>query len=267
MEASQEEVLHLPWHLWEFLDAFKKTEIVLSNVEFRGKIEEYKGLGKVRILVVFGNTKGLNVEKDRSFLERLPNTDLVFLTQPSMEELHEKLYDEVGYDILFYAGHSRQKEKQGYLELNASVEVSVNEIKSALEKACQHGLQLAIFNSCDGLALAQKLASLNIPQTIVMREPILDHVAEKFLESFLPLFANGLSPHLAIRETREKLQALDSQYHCASWLPVLYQNPQRLVRNGMSWGERRRQRSQPLPIKDYYPLKRKMPNFSMVEQL
>lgn len=44
---------------------------------------------------------------------------------------------------------------------------------------------IAIFNSCDGLGLAQELADLHIPQMIVIKEPVPDKLAQEFLKYFL----------------------------------------------------------------------------------
>ncbi|MEL6816333.1 MAG: CHASE2 domain-containing protein, partial [Cyanobacteria bacterium J06598_3] len=38
-------------------------------------------------------------------------------------------------------------------------------------------------------------------------------------------FSRGESFFLAVREAREKLQALEDHYPCASWLPTIFQNP------------------------------------------
>jgi hypothetical protein len=54
-----------------------------------------------------------------------------------------------------------------------------------LKRAITQGLKLAIFNSCDGLGLADYLTDLQIPQTIFMREPVPDRVAHEFLKNFL----------------------------------------------------------------------------------
>jgi hypothetical protein len=86
-------------------------------------------------------------------------------------------------------------------------------------------LKLAIFNSCDGLGLANELADLQIPQAIVMREPVPDRVAQKFLQHFLKYFSKGESFYLAVRQAREKLQGMEGEFPCASWLPVIFQNP------------------------------------------
>jgi CHASE2 domain-containing sensor protein len=75
------------------------------------------------------------------------------------------------------------------------------------------------------LGLARRLDDLQIPQMIVMRELVPDEVAQKFLKYFLKTFASGKPLYLAAREARERLQGLESKFPCASWLPVIYQNP------------------------------------------
>jgi CHASE2 domain-containing sensor protein len=60
---------------------------------------------------------------------------------------------------------------------------------------------------------------------IVMREPVPDKVAQEFLNYFLNAFANGNSLYLAQRQARERLQGLEQEFPCASWLPVICQNP------------------------------------------
>lgn len=88
------------------------------------------------------------------------------------------------------------------------------------------GLKLAIFNSCDGLGIARDLADLQIPNIIVMREPIPDEVAQKFVKNFLPRFTvENKSLYISVREARKNLQELEDKYPCASWLPVICQNP------------------------------------------
>ena len=86
-------------------------------------------------------------------------------------------------------------------------------------------MQLAIFNSCDGLGLACELQDLQIPQIIVMREPVPDKVAQEFLKYFLVAFSNGLSIYMSVRTAREKLQGLEDEYPGASWLPMICEHP------------------------------------------
>ncbi|MFB2897505.1 CHASE2 domain-containing protein, partial [Aerosakkonemataceae cyanobacterium BLCC-F50] len=101
--------------------------------------------------------------------------------------------------------------------------------------AIKRGLSLAIFNSCEGLGLACQLISLHIPQMIVMREPVPDLVAQEFLKHFLEGFSQGESFYLAVREAGERLQGLESDFPCASWLPVICQNP---AESPLHWPEK-----------------------------
>jgi hypothetical protein len=98
-------------------------------------------------------------------------------------------------------------------------------LKYALKTAVEKGLKIAVFNSCDGLGLARELADLKIPQILVMREPVPDKVAQEFLKYFLIAYARGESFYLAVKEARSKLQGLEDRYPCASWLPLIVQNP------------------------------------------
>jgi hypothetical protein len=58
-----------------------------------------------------------------------------------------------------------------------------------------------------------------------MREPVPDLVAQEFLRHFLAAFSGGQSLYASVREARERLQGLEGEYPCASWLPVICQNP------------------------------------------
>ncbi|MEL7143968.1 MAG: CHAT domain-containing protein, partial [Cyanobacteria bacterium J06573_11] len=96
-------------------------------------------------------------------------------------------------------------------------------IRFALKKACQRGLQLAIFNSCDGIGLAQHLSDLALPQMIVMREPVCDAIAQTFLKNLLTAFTSGQPLPQAVRAAQEQLQGLEDRFLCATWLPILCQ--------------------------------------------
>ncbi|MEL7331619.1 MAG: CHASE2 domain-containing protein, partial [Cyanobacteria bacterium J06560_2] len=115
-------------------------------------------------------------------------------------------------------------EARGEILLNATDRLTIPQLKHALKKAIDRGLNTAIFNSCDGLGLAADLADLYIPQVLVMREPVPDRVAHAFLQGFLKSFSEGVAFYGAVREAREQLQGLESRFPCASWLPVIVQN-------------------------------------------
>lgn len=229
IETDDEKLRRLPWHLWDFFEDYPKAEIALSTVESVA-LNCHTPPGQVRILAILGNSTGVDLAADRQLLEALPDVELVFLEEPGRRELDEHLWDKRGWDILFFAGHSQTEGETGLLHINQTDTITVPQLKNALRQAIARGLQLAIFNSCDGLGLARQLEDLNIPQIIVMREPVADGVAQEFLKHFLAAFAGrgfrqSTPLHLAVQEAREKLQPLEDDFPCASWMPVLCQNP------------------------------------------
>ncbi|WP_051470276.1 CHASE2 domain-containing protein [Fischerella sp. PCC 9605] len=221
-------LLHrLPCHLWNFFEDYPKAELALSNQEYTPpQIIRKSPTNKVKILAILGNSFGIDVEKDRSLLQNLAGAETEFLVEPTRREVDEQLWNH-NWDILFFAGHSVSVAdgETGQIYINQDESLTVSQLKNALKAAITRGLKLAIFNSCDGIGLARDLADLNIPQMIVMREGVPDLVAQEFLKNFLPAFAGGKPFYLAVREARERLQGLENDFPCASWLPVICQNP------------------------------------------
>jgi branched-chain amino acid transport system substrate-binding protein len=179
----------------------------------------------MKVLAVLGENDGIDIETDRQYLDDLLGKETIeWLDKPSAQELSDRLWDNT-WDIFFFAGHSSSQNDTGKIYLRSGESLTVNELKFALKKALNNGLKLAIFNSCDGLGLARDLAELKIPHTIVMREPIPDEVAQKFLRYFLELFSQRTPLYKAVKQAREKLQGLEKQLPCASWLPIVYETP------------------------------------------
>ena len=177
------------------------------------------------ILAILGDSKGSNIEEDKQILTNiLTNAELTFLCEPNREEVNEKLWNNK-WDILFFAGHSQTELETGRIYINSEDSLSLEELSYALKKAVNRGLKLAIFNSCDGLGLANFFEKLNLPQIIVMREPVPDIIAQQFLKYFLTDFSQGKHFYLAVREARERLQGLEGKYPGASWQPIIVQNP------------------------------------------
>ncbi len=218
----------LPWHSWDFFEDYSKAEVALSVPEYENLLKSKTATSteKVKILAILGNSKGIFIEKDRELLEKLPDAETTFLVEPQRSQLNEQLWEQE-WDILFFAGHSSSQDdgKIGEIYINETDRLTIEDLKYALKKAVSRGLQLAIFNSCDGLGLAHQLEDLHIPQIIVMREPVQDLVAQEFLKNFLSKFSGGESLYLAVRESRERLHGIEDEYPCASWLPVICQNP------------------------------------------
>jgi serine/threonine-protein kinase len=191
----------------------------------------------VKVLSVFGkretlgNATIIEIDKDWEALKKLLSEDtnaaLVRLVEPTLDELCDEI-DQQRPQILFFAGHSRTEEEEevGFIELNPhEPSITIDDLEPDLRKAVKRGLQLVIFNSCDGLGIARQLAALEIPNIIIMREPVPDEVAYKFLQRFLEVFAQGKPLHLAVRRAREKINRLENKFPGATWLPMTFQNP------------------------------------------
>lgn len=232
-------VLHqLPWHLWNFFNDYPNAELGLSNHEYASpQILRKASTGKVKILAILGNGVGIDIEKDSDLLQGLTDTQTKFLIEPTRKELDEQLWNH-DWDILFFAGHSASLAdgEIGKIYINQTESLTISQFKNSLKRAISRGLNIAIFNSCDGIGLARNLAELNIPQMIVMRMGVPDFAAQEFLKNFLIAFVDNKPLYLAVREARERLQGLENEFPCASWLPVIYQNPTTIPTN---WGELR----------------------------
>ncbi|VEP16422.1 conserved membrane hypothetical protein [Hyella patelloides LEGE 07179] len=223
--TNNQKVHQLPWNQWDFVQSYPRVEIALSRLDV-AKVSPFvvsPQKSQVRILAIFGSSHQINVEQDLKILTTLQNTYLEPLIEPQREVLYDRLWSEC-WDLVFFAGHSETIAGQGIIYLNEQDVLTITDLEYTLQTAIAKGLQLAIFNSCDGLGLAYALGQLALPQIIVMREPIIDAVAHKFLDYFLAEYSNGQPLHLATRKARERLQAWERKYPFSSWLPVLYQN-------------------------------------------
>jgi hypothetical protein len=105
--AEDKKLLRFPWCLWHFLEDYPNAEIALSPPEFTRSIKaaSKSSKGEVKILAILGDRKGIDLDKDQSLLQQLPNAELKLLVEPTPQELNLQLW-EPGWDILFFAGHS-----------------------------------------------------------------------------------------------------------------------------------------------------------------
>jgi hypothetical protein len=235
IQTSDRQLRQLPWHLWDILERYPKAEIGVSAPKFQQVKSDQVANNQVNILAILGDDEGINVEEDRKFLNSIPGAKVEFLVKPNRQALNDELWEQ-SWDILFFAGHSCTEGETGIISINKTESLTIPDLRYALKKAIEKGLQLAIFNSCDGLGLAQNLADLNLPQMIVMREPVPDKVAQEFLKYFLRSFSEGQSFYLSVREARERLQGWESLFPCASWLPVICQSRPEIV---LTWNHLR----------------------------
>lgn len=225
LRTNHQPLRYLPWHEWDFLKGYPNAELALSP-ETTGQMDvarSSKPNRKVRILAILGNRADLDTAKDQKLLQDLPDAEVTFLVEPKRQQINDQLWDQP-WQILFFAGHSETEGTQGRIYINPQESLTLEELRYGLQQAIAQGLQLAIFNSCDGLGLAQELESLHLPQMIVMREPVPDRIAQAFLKYFLNAFVQGKGLYQAEREARERLQGLEGEFPCASWLPMIYQN-------------------------------------------
>lgn len=229
----------LPWCEWNLLEHIPNAEVVLASPKFK----QVKGSGnsgkkeKVKILVILGDNAGTDADED-VIKQLIPDAEFCWLKEPQRRDLDAPLWEKQ-WDILFFAGHGKTESDGsiGKIKINSQDWLTIDEIKNHLKRAINNGLKLAIFNACDGLGIAYQLAEgedLYLPQMIVMREILPIALAPKFLQYFLEAYTQGLSLYMALRNSRKRLQIEEKDFPCASWLPVLYQNPAELPLN---WSE------------------------------
>lgn len=224
LQTEEMRLQRLPWHLWEFFSRRPNAELAISLPNYQRINQVYPTKNKVNILAILGNSTNIDIGSDEESLQNTPDAAVTFLPEPLRKDINDKLWEQ-SWDILFFAGHSRTEGKKGRIFINETDSLTISQLRNALTKAIAAGLRIAIFNSCDGLGLARELADLHIPQLIVMREPVPDKVAQEFLQYFLQEYSKGESLYLSVRKARERLQGLENDFPCATWLPVIYQNP------------------------------------------
>ncbi|NJL91969.1 MAG: CHAT domain-containing protein [Coleofasciculaceae cyanobacterium SM2_1_6] len=230
IDINDRDLKYAPWHLWNFFEYFPKADFALlshnSSGLNSGDRQNKRVRSNINIMAIIGDSRGINTTEDTMILKNLPYVNHPqILSEPSRQEVIDALWNPEPVDILFFAGHGKEEDHKGRICINNNESLSVKEIEQSLEQQIQKGLQLAIFNSCDGLELGEAIADLHIPQAIVMKEAVPDAIAQRFLKDFLAEFSQGVSLVQALRQTRNKLKDREHDYPYASWLPVLYCNP------------------------------------------
>ncbi len=190
---------------------------------------------RARILAILGDEEGLDFQKERDAIEKKlkPIAYVQFegwnITPPVhgsnlKEQLREAIADPRGWDILFFAGHSHEK-FGGELMLAPNYSALIDEFEDALRVAQQNGLRFALFNSCLGCAIAEKLVRYGLDYVAVMREPISNAVAQEFFKEFSQHVANFVDVKTATLRACEFLRHLAkdrSQYPSAFLVPSIY---------------------------------------------
>jgi hypothetical protein len=203
------EMARYPWEGWEIGADFAGTgtiHIIRTPATVRAEtVPPTSQRRKTRILAIMGDDSGLNFQADRDAVQSLSRIATITFVgwQPGQtatqvkEQICEAIANTQGWDVLFFAGHSNETEiTGGELAIAPGVSIAIRDITSQLMAAKERGLQVAIFNSCSGLSIAESLISLGFSQVAVMREPIHNRVAQEFLVQFL----RGLAAHQNVHE-------------------------------------------------------------------
>jgi ABC-type branched-subunit amino acid transport system substrate-binding protein len=224
IDSVDTEVLaKLPWHVWHFFEDYQVPEITLGCLPAPIKREPLGNV--VKILAILGHSEGINTQQDLQTLRSIWGAWVTELKQPSRQQLSGELWRQ-SWDILFFAGHSHSEGITGRIYINDKEEnLTLEEIQYALKEAGKNGLKMAIFNSCDGLRLVPALVNASVPWMVVMREPVPDEVAQRFLKYFLTAFSQGEPFVLAIQKARQQLEGIQDNFPCATWLPIALQSP------------------------------------------
>ncbi|MFN9942354.1 MAG: CHAT domain-containing protein, partial [bacterium] len=234
VQTEDRQLRGLPWQEWDTLAGYTSSgvEVAISATNFKRLTQKQTAQLKAtaRILVVFGDEK-LDFAEEISFIKSLRRHggDPHILRQPTRKQLEEKLQDSQGWHIFFFAGHSESDRngRIGRIQINpADGEegiIEIAELRDLLTGAIQKKLQIAIFNSCDGLGLANQLTELSLPYCIVMRERVESAVARELLRYFLEAFVQDRSLFASMNYARQQLQKKFEPGK--SWLPVIVANP------------------------------------------
>ncbi len=234
LQTEDRQLRGLPWQEWDTLAGYtsRGVEVAISATNFQRLTQKQTPQLKAsaRILVVFGDEK-LGFAEEEDFIKSLRQHggEPHILRQPSRQELEQKLKDSQGWHIFFFAGHSESDRagRIGRIQINpadgAQGIIEITELKGLLSGAINKKLQLVIFNSCDGLGLANQLTELSLPYCIVMREMVESAVARELLKHFLAAFVKDRSLFASMNVARQQLQQKFAPGK--SWLPVIVANP------------------------------------------
>ncbi|MEB3215787.1 MAG: CHASE2 domain-containing protein [Nostocales cyanobacterium 94392] len=231
------ELERLPWEAWNIGNEFSIT----SNIRVVRKAINITKPNtipirhrKARILAILGDDTGLGFADEKKALDSLKKVvDVKFIGwEPGKDinqlkqDIVDNLSDKIGWDILFFAGHSNETNLTGgEIVIAPNHALYLNEIQTPLTIAKENGLQVAIFNSCSGLSIANKLIDLGFSQVAIMREPIHNQVAVEFFMQFSQALAEYKDVHQSLLQASEYLQQKNYIYPSSYLIPSLFRHP------------------------------------------
>ena len=232
------ETARLPWETWEIASEFGGGQIRIARSPNNIRIAPQAPASqrrKARVLVILGDETGLNFAGDRQALKSLQTlVDITFIgwtpgqdTVALKQAICQAIADPLGWDILFFAGHSNEADTvAGHIYVAPQTALAIRELHPYLQTAQKHGLQFALFNSCSGLTIADALIEMGLSQVAIMREPIHNQVAQSFLLQFLQSLATQADVQDALQAACRYLK-LDQHltYPSAYLVPSLFRHP------------------------------------------
>jgi hypothetical protein len=234
----------LPWHDWEFCKAYEYCVESFSKSNIQGNRQRrLRANGWVDILAIWGNAPELGLAADLAALQQ-PRARVTPCHPTSALAISDALARQQQIRMLFFGGHGETIELElaakiqtvGKIYLDKDTPISISKLKTDLKQAIDRGLQIAIFNCCSGLGLAQELADLNIPYLVVMRSQIPDNLAQQFCRDLLAKYSQGGAFTTAFQYARARLKPAsdrpDDEFE--SWLPLLVHNPKS---NRVTWAD------------------------------
>lgn len=236
--SEQQDIWKLPWHFWNIFEDYPHIVEVFCKPSFASvsDVRSHRD-GKVNILGLFGEDPAL--ELNPQFLATLPQARIEILETTSAYKISDLLTGNESWDIFIFNGHGDTIEneivdsQEGLIYLDNHTPLEIGKLRNDLKCAIDRGLQIAIFNCCRGLGLADRLSDVNIPYIIVMREKIPDRVAQNFLVDLLTKYSQGDNFPTAFKYARERMSRANENFsQFADWLPVLFHNP---LSDHVSW--------------------------------
>ena len=231
IQSKNTDLWKFPWYAWDLLERYPNVGIAFSfpsgeRVSYLRPIQpKISTSHKVRILVVLGSDRDIDLDPDKETILNLAEVDAHFLSKPSARELNQTLRDKQGWDIFLFAGHSESDKHKERIYISEDEFVEIADLKNSFREAISYGLKIAIFNSCQGMGLAERLADLHLPFSIVMQEPVPDRIAQAFLKEFLTEYSQGKFLYTAVRIATNRLGDFNKEWPGAYGLPIICQNP------------------------------------------
>ena len=224
VRSRSKALLKLPWNsIWQpLLDRYPQSEVSVSLVPAISETAATEEQLEVSVLSVLTSAQGIKLDRSKEYLEALPYTKAEFVVAPSHSDF-VKAITHKPWSTIFFSSYISGYLPNNRIYINHHDTIGITEFKYRIRIAVQQGLKLLILNCGEGLDLASELVDLQIPNLIVMREAVQDQVAQEFVKLFLKAFSSGKSLQLAVRDARERLQAIEKVVPAASCLPTICQ--------------------------------------------